>query len=302
MELPPPPPSPLGEPAPAPAPGPFGRRTKTGLIALLVVLALVVTAVAVVVSQRGSGEQRAADDPSIGSSSPSVVPPSPPASVKAVPASFKVVMTWTPSTGEIAGYRVYRDGHVLAEVNPDVLRYVDDTVAPNSRYRYQVAAFTEAGVPTDRTDASVKTPPASLALARVEGTFNAKLHMTSSYGVSFSGSGGPGTLGLRMTPACAAGPCNVTLGVVNGKIERFTLKQAAAAYSGTGTDRAAFTCGGTPTSASFAVSFTVAAAKPLKDEWRASKLEGTILIRSASQLGCLASGIDYSFTAALYPG
>jgi len=302
MELPPPPPSPVGEPAPSPAPEPFGRHTKTGLIALLVVLMLVVAAVAVVVSQRSSDEHRADADPSTGSSSPSVASPSPPGSVKASPASFKVVVTWTPSTGEIAGYRVYRDRHVLGETDPDVHRYVDETVAPNSRYRYQVAAFTEAGVPTDRTDISVKTPPASLALARVEGTFNAKLHMTSSYGVNFSGNGGPGTLGLRVTPACANGPCNVTLGVVNGKIERFTLKQAAATYSGTGTDRAAFTCGGTPTSASFAVTFTVAAAKPLKDEWRASKLEGTILVRSASQLGCLASGIDYAFTAKLYPG
>lgn len=91
----------------------------------------------------------------------------------------------------------------------------------------------------------------------MQGTFNAKLHMTSSYGVSFSGESGPGTLGLRFTPACAQGPCNVTLGVVGGKIQRFTLKRAAA--------------------------------RPLKDEWRASKLEGTILVRSASQLGCVAS-------------
>jgi hypothetical protein len=259
-------------------------------------------AVAIVVSRASDRNEGAGDGPSASASaSATVAPPGAPGSVKAAPTAFKVVVSWTPSSGAPAGYRIYRDGTVLDEVDPGVRKYVDDTVAPNSRYRYQVAAFTKAGVPSDRTDVSVKTPPAPLALARVQGTFNAKLHMTSSYGVNFSGNGGPGTLGLRLTPTCAQGPCNVTLGVVGAKIERFTLKQTAARYTGTGTDRAAFTCGGTPTSASFAVSFTVAAAKPLKDEWRASKLEGTIVVRSGSQLGCVASGIDYSFTATLYP-
>ena len=294
MEIPPPPPIPIGEPTPAPR----RRRTKVAVIALLVVLAIV--AVAIVVSQASDGREGAGDGPSAPAST-TVAPPSAPGSVKAAPTAFKVVVSWTPSSGAPAGYRIYRDGTVLDEVDAGVRKYVDDTVAPNSRYRYQVAAFTEAGVPSDRTDVSVKTPPASLALARVQGTFNAKLHMTSSYGVNFSGNGGPGTLGLRLTPTCAKGPCNVTLGVVGAKIERFTMKQAAARYTGTGTDRAAFTCSGTPTSASFAVTFTVAAAKPLKDEWRASKLQGTIVVRSASQLGCVASGIDYSFTATLYP-
>ncbi len=293
MEMPPPPTSPTGGSAPESR----GRRAKTGLIAVLVVLAIVAVAVGVMQASDGS---RGTDDGPSGSASSTVASPSAPGSVKAAAAAFKVVVSWTRSSGSLAGYRIYRDGHVLGEVDVDVRRYVDDTVVPNSRYRYQVAAFTEAGFTTDRADVSVKTPAASLALARVQGTFNAKLHMTSSYGVTFSGDGGPGTLGLRLTPACAQGPCNVTLDVIGAKIERFTLRQTGANYTGTGTDRAAFTCGGTPTSASFAVTFTVAAAKPLKDAWRASKLEGTILVRSGSQLGCVASGLDYSFTATLY--
>jgi hypothetical protein len=284
MEIPPPPPNPVGEPAPAPR----GQRTKVGLIALAVVLAI--AAVVVVVSQGGSDEDQASGDASTTGASPSVVaPPAAPGAVKAAPAAFKVVVSWAPSEGELAGYRVYRDGDVLDEVDPNVRRYTDDTVVPNSRYRYQVAAFTDAGDTSDRSDVSVKTPAASLALARVQGTFNAKLHLTSSFGVTLTGQGGPATIGLRLTPVCGHGPCNVTLGVIGLKVEHFILKQAAATYSGTGTNRSAFTCSGTPTTASFAAKFEVVAAKPLKDEWRASKL------------GCVASGIDYSFTATLYP-
>jgi hypothetical protein len=295
MEMPPPPPSSVGGSVPEPR----GRRTKVGLIALLVVLAV---AAAVVVSQMGSGDRQVADDGASGSVSPSAQAPTPPGSARAAAASFKVVVTWAPSSGSLAGYRVYRDGDVLDEVDPGVRSYTDDTVAPNVRYRYEVAAFTEAGDTSNRTVASVKTPPAALALARVQGTFNAKLRLTSSFGLTFSGGGGgPGTLGLKLTPVCGEGPCSVTLGVIGGKVEHFTLKQTAATYSGTGTNRSAFSCGGTPTSASFAVRFTVVAAKSLKDEWRASKLEGTIAERSASQLGCVSSGTDYSFTATLYP-
>jgi hypothetical protein len=295
MEIPPPPPNPVGEPVPAPR----GQRTKVGLIALAVVLAIV--AVAVVVSQGGSDGDQAAGDASPTSVSPSAAaPPTAPGAVKAAPAAFKVVVSWAPSSGDVAGYRLYRDGDVLDEVDPNVRRFTDDTVVPNSRYRYQVAAFTDAGESSDRSDVSVKTPAASLALARVQGTFNAKLHLTSSFGVNLTGNG-PGTLGLRLTPVCGHGPCNVTLDVIGLKVEHFILRQAAATYSGTGTNRSAFTCSGTPTTASFAVTFTVTGAKPLKDEWRASKLEGTIVERSASQLGCVSSGIDYSFTATLYP-
>jgi len=296
MEIPPPPPSPVGGSSPEPR----GRRTKVGLIALLVVLAI--AAVAAGVWQMGSGDGQVAGGGASGSVSSSVQAPTPPGSARAAAAPFKVVVTWAPSSGELAGYRVYRDGDVLDEVDPDVRKYTDGTVAPNVRYRYEVAAFTEAGDTSNRTVASVKTPPAALALARVQGTFNAKLRLTSSFGLTFSGGGGgPGTLGLKLTPVCGEGPCSVTLGVIGGKVEHFTLKQTAATYSGTGTNRSAFSCGGTPTSASFAVRFTVVAAKSLKDEWRASKLEGTIVQRSASQLGCVSSGTDYSFTATLYP-
>lgn len=294
MEIPPPPPSPVGGSAPEPR----GRRTKVGSIALIVVLAIV--AIAAGVSQMGSGDGQVADGGA--SVSPSVQVPTQPGSARAVAAPFKVVVTWAPSSGSLAGYRIYRDGDVLDEVDTDVRKYTDDTVAPNVRYRYEIAAFTEAGDTTKRTVASVKTPPAALALARVQGTFNAKLHLTSSFGLNFSGGGGgSGTLGLKLTPVCGQGPCSVTLGVIGGKVEHFTLKQTGATYGGTGTNRSAFTCGGTPTSASFAVRFTVVAAKSLKDEWRASKLEGTIVERSASQLGCVSSGTDYSFSATLYP-
>ena len=295
MEIPPPPPSPVDEPPPPPQ----GRRTKVGLIALLVVLAIVV--VAVLVPQMGSGDDQASLGPTV-SVSPSTQAPTPPGSAHAAATPFKVVVSWTPPSVEPAGYRIYRDGDVIDEVDPDVRKYTDDTVAPNVRYRYEVASFTDSGDTSNRTVASVKTPPAALALARVQGTFNAKLHLTSSFGLNFSGGGGgPGTLGLKLTPVCGEGPCNLTLGVIGGKVEHFTLKQTAATYAGTGTNRSAFSCGGTPTSASFAVRFTVVVAKSLKDVWRASKLEGTIVQRSGSQLGCVSSGTDYAFTATLYP-
>jgi hypothetical protein len=294
MEIPPPPveTNDGGQP-----PEPRGRRTLVVAIAIVVVLAI--AGVAVAVSQMGIDEPSTSATAS-GSPSPSDSPPAAPGNVEAAPAPFKVVVTWARAGGDVAGYRVYRDGDVLDEVAADARRFTDDTVAPSSRYRYEVASFSEAGDTSDRTDVSVKTPPASLALARLQGTFNAKLHLTWSFGLTISG-GGPHTLGLRFSPVCDEGACNVTLGVIGAKIEHFTLKQAAATYSGAGTNRASFTCGGTPTSSSFTVKLTIVAAKSLKDEWRATKLDGTIEQRSSAQLGCVSSGTDESFTATLYP-
>src|SRR5207302_4600548 len=66
-------------------------------------------------------------------------------------ASTRVTLSWSPSTGSVAGYTLYRDGSPIAilfldgssigRARPDPTTFVDENVAPLSIYAYTVDAF-----------------------------------------------------------------------------------------------------------------------------------------------------------------
>jgi len=66
-------------------------------------------------------------------------------------ASTRVTLSWSPSTGSVAGYTLYRDGSPIAilflngasigRARPDPTTFVDEDVAPLSIYAYTVDAF-----------------------------------------------------------------------------------------------------------------------------------------------------------------
>src|SRR5438128_1844570 len=66
-------------------------------------------------------------------------------------ASTRVTLSWSPSTGSVAGYTLYRDGSPIAilfvnaasigRARPDPTTFVDEDVAPLSTYAYTVDAF-----------------------------------------------------------------------------------------------------------------------------------------------------------------
>ena len=82
-------------------------------------------------------------------------PPSPPSGFEATSvASTRVALAWSPSSGSVAGYTVYRDGSVIGIVapegsavgtsRPDTTTFVDENVTPATTYLYSVDAFDTA--------------------------------------------------------------------------------------------------------------------------------------------------------------
>ncbi len=70
------------------------------------------------------------------------VPPSTPTGLGATSvASTRVTLSWSPSTGSVAGYAVYRDGSAIGTTRPDATSFVDEDVTPSTTYTYSVDAF-----------------------------------------------------------------------------------------------------------------------------------------------------------------
>src|SRR3989449_2872702 len=77
-------------------------------------------------------------------SAPTTAPQSPstPAGLEATSlASTRVALSWSPSTGSVAGYTVYRDGSPIGTARPDTTTFLDADTAPAASYTYSVDAF-----------------------------------------------------------------------------------------------------------------------------------------------------------------
>jgi fibronectin type 3 domain-containing protein len=80
---------------------------------------------------------------------PEVPPPPAPTDLVAVPAPNSIELTWEASTGDVAGYRIYRasaagDFENIADVNT-IPTYSDHGVEHGKTYRYAVTALDQAG-------------------------------------------------------------------------------------------------------------------------------------------------------------
>src|SRR5207244_12477978 len=70
------------------------------------------------------------------------VPPSTPLGLEATSvASTRVALSWSPSSGSVAGYTVYRDGFAIGMTRPDTTIFLDPDVTPSAGYTYLVDAF-----------------------------------------------------------------------------------------------------------------------------------------------------------------
>ncbi len=90
-------------------------------------------------------------------------PPDKPTNLRATTtAAGHVDLAWRAVSDNVgvAGYTLYRDGSELATVHNNILNYTDDTVTPETNYRYTLVAFDTAGNRSARSDTlSVTTPP-----------------------------------------------------------------------------------------------------------------------------------------------
>ncbi len=115
-----------------------------------------------VVAFDGRGRQSSpSDEQSV--RTPDATPPGPPGDLEAeAKGPFAVVLAWTaaedPESG-IANYVVIRDGERLSEAVET--SWTDESVRPESEYRYRVRAVNGSGDTGESTDAAlVVTPPA----------------------------------------------------------------------------------------------------------------------------------------------
>src|SRR5207244_10976873 len=70
------------------------------------------------------------------------VPPSTPLGLEATSvASTRVALSWSPSSGSVAGYTVYRDGFAIGTTGPDTTTFLDPNVTRATTYTYSVDAF-----------------------------------------------------------------------------------------------------------------------------------------------------------------
>lgn len=285
------PPEPVSESGPGRPPGRSRVALTAGLVAFMLVAALLI-AVMVLGGEEGSGVRRSPRGVDPQEQLPALAPPT---SVEAVARPFAVMLRWAAPEGEADQLVVYRDGDRLATLEPNRTRFVDDSVLPAVRYTYVIEAVLDGD--TSKSDPTrVKTPPAPLGMARLEGTFTANLRDTSHYGFSWF----PGDIqsGWRFKPKCRRGACDVMWKDAQGVALAGVLENTGPRYGGTTTTRLA-SCGDLRGSGTVMVSIEVVKAETVRDAWRATKIVGTFLERFPAQLGCVASGADYQVTGTL---
>ncbi|HEX9420773.1 MAG TPA: fibronectin type III domain-containing protein, partial [Methylomirabilota bacterium] len=89
------------------------------------------------------------------------VPPSTPAGFHAVStASTRIALSWSPSSGSVAGYTVYRSGFAIGTTGPDTTSFLDTEVTPSATYTYSVDAFDLANDHSARSTSLRVTAPA----------------------------------------------------------------------------------------------------------------------------------------------
>lgn len=278
--------------AAGPEPSPGGRRRLViiGLVALAIL-----AAVGVAVAMAGGGERPAATTSPSPAPSPTIFAP---VALTEDVEAFTVTIGWSQPDGgtEVDRYSVYRNGNFVASVTSPATAYTDEDVVPGKNYTYEIEAL-GGGLVSDRASVEVKTKVPPLKDARLKGTFNVQLTTDSQYG--FQSSLGKFTLGWKFSPKCESGACNVTVKVLNFNQLKATLKRKGTSYSGSDSGKFNAVCSGTATTSTLTFQLKVKKAKAISDEWRATRLVGTLKQADPAGLGCVGAGATYSITAKL---
>jgi hypothetical protein len=206
-------------------------------------------------------------------------------------------LSWSPSTGDFIGYRIFRDGSALNVVAAPNTTYTDSHALPTSTYSYAVEAYSQSGNNSERAVMQVTTPKGLLSAARLTGVYNVRLKTTSQFGLTAGL--GAWTDGWRFKPVCSTGVCDVAWNELGHKELGARLKRSGTSYHGTDPSSATASCNGVHVNGSVEVTIKVLKAAVVGDKWVATAIEGTQIVRSPASLGCVNSGVDFSFTAKL---
>jgi Fibronectin type III domain len=278
-----------------------GRSPRRGLLIGGAIAAIVAVVVAVVIVSGGGDEEplAAASPPATfaapsPSPSPTVGPPLGfTAKGKAVP--FGVVLTWSAPAGQsVQGYRISRGHLAIATVPSGETTYTDTNVKPGRTYTYGIVTRGTGILESDQVTTEVDVPVPPLSSARLEGNFNAKLHSTSQSG--FSGDVGDLAEGWNFKPKCKEGACDVTWKDLHYKELKTVLARKGAGYKGSDSGKFFGQCSGVVGVSSVALELHVVKGRVIGGEWRATKLEGTLVESHPSSLGCVSGGVTFTAT------
>src|SRR3989475_8974026 len=137
--------------------------------------------------------------------------PSTPAGLEATSlASTRVALSWSPSTGSVAGYTVYRNGIAIGTTRPDSTIFLDPNVTPATAYTYAVDAFDTANDHSAQS-APLAVTTSALSPEFVQGAAASPSQPSTSETLTLTqpvsgGRGRPGGFG----PAGASGPAEVS--------------------------------------------------------------------------------------------
>ena len=224
----------------------------------------------------------------------------PPVGFSATADGFSVHLSWSadPASAKIEGYEIHRNGRPLTSPSGTSTSYTDTQVRPGKTYAYEIRSTGVSASSEPVTDeVKIKTP--SLAEARLEGDFGVTTRIVSQSGYS---SFERTDTGWRFKPKCRRGPCDVVWRDVLLDNLKSILKQDGKKYTGDYHGFFGVTCGGSHSSSSVDVSFTVMKARALAGEWRATKIEGTVESSEVSQFGCISGRATVAIKGTLRGG
>jgi len=215
---------------------------------------------------------------------------------KADGANWHLQLSWVaPDEVAIDHYEIRRDG-VTVDAEVDGTTFRDEQVEPGARYRYEVVGVGIEGGRTRSVRASIKTDEPRTSDARLAGSFAVRMVVRRASGTDDPVRGGGIFFGFD--PRCRSGPCPVRWTVRNAKTEG-TLDRDDGVYSGNlRTPLFVRNCFGAVIDEAIDVRLRVKAAAPLRGEWRATKIEGTI-DEVSSFGGCMTATIHWNVRGSL---
>jgi hypothetical protein len=294
---------PAGTPSPAPStkPTPTSHAGRNiGIVALVVVLAAVGFGVAAHRKQGGASPASASS--ASASVSPVSIMPATPIALKAAATTTEIKLSWKPALGgnEPVAYAITRDGSLVRTVQAPTTTWSDLHLIPGRLYLYTVSAVDGGGAHSVAATVGVKTKVPPLSVTPILGQYSAALSETSHFGFA-SFAGYHASLGWRIKPSCASVVCGIDVRDLRDPSNfHATLAKHGATYTGSLRTKGFGTCNGTTTYAEVTITLHPTQAKEAGNKWRVTKLAGTLVARTAAQLGCVASGIDYALTVTYY--
>lgn len=111
---------------------------------------------------------------------PFELPPAAPSGLQAQPnGPYEVILTWAPNAEEdLAGYRIYRNGALVAEIEGQITSFTDSYLTPDSTYTYELTAVDVYGSESARSEAVTVTTPALPKLVLTATVDNRTINLT----------------------------------------------------------------------------------------------------------------------------